>query len=75
MVDKIKNKGVKIIYCLTEEMIADFNTKPLQGKLFFYFRDKIMGIRTEDFDRYKAKYVESLKQYELYESEDNLNDI
>ena len=55
VVDKIKNKEVKIIYCPTEEMIVDFNTKPLQGKLFFYFRDKIMGIRKEDFGRYKAK--------------------
>ena len=75
VVDKIKNKGVKIIYCPTKEMIADFNTKQLQGKLFFYFRDNIMGICTKDFDRYKAKYVESLKLYELYESEDDLNDI
>ena len=35
VVDKIKNKGVKIIYCPTKKMIADFNMKPLQGKLFF----------------------------------------
>jgi hypothetical protein len=75
VVDKIKNKEVKIIYCPTEEMIADFNTKPLQGKLFFYFRDKIMGINKEHFARYKAKYVESLKQYGLYENEDDLDTI
>ena len=75
VVDKIKNKEVKIIYCPTEEMIADFNTKPLQGKLFFYFRDKIMGIRKEDFGRYKAKYIELLQQYGLYENEDDLDTI
>ena len=74
-VDKIKNKEIKVIYCPTEEMIADFNTKPLQGKLFFYFRDKIMGIREEDFKRYKDNFVESLKQYGLYEGDDDLYDL
>ena len=74
-VDKIKNKEIKVIYCPTEEMIADFNTKPLQGKLFFYFRDKILGIREEDYKRYKDNYVESLKQYELYDGDDDLYDL
>ena len=72
VVDKIKNKEVKIIHCPTEEMIADFNTKPLQGKLFLYFRNKIMGIRMEDFKRYKEKYMESLKRYGLCDEEDDL---
>ena len=36
MVDKIKNKEVKIVYCPTEKMIADFSIKPTQGKLFEY---------------------------------------
>ena len=74
-VDKIKNKEIKVIYCPTEEMIADFNTKPLQGKLFFYFRDKILGIREEDYKRYKDNYVESLKQYGIYEGDDDLYDL
>ena len=72
VVDKIKNKEVKIIHCPTEEMIADFNTKPLQGKLFYYFRNKIMGIQTSDFKRYKDKYMESLKRYGLCDEEDDL---
>ena len=30
-------------YCLTELMLADFFTKPLQGAKFIEFRDIIMG--------------------------------
>ena len=75
MVDKIKNKEVKIVYCHTEEMVADYNTKPLQGSLFYYFRNKIMGIKNEDFKRYKDMYVESQKQYGLYKNKDDLYDL
>ena len=42
--DKIKNKEVSLEYCPTESMIADFFTKPLQGKLFKTFRDFILNI-------------------------------
>ena len=73
MVDyKIKNKKVKIVYCPTKELIADYNTKPLQGSLFYYYRNKVMGIRTEDFKKYKNNYIEILKQYKLYSDEDDL---
>ena len=56
-------------------MIADYNTKPLQGKLFYHFRNKIMGIKLEDFTKYKDNYVEILKQYELWDDEDDLYDL
>ena len=56
-------------------MIADYNTKPLQGKLFVNFRNKIMGIRTEDFPKYKDLYKEILERYDLYENEDDLFEI
>ena len=32
-----------IVYCPTEQMIADSLTKPLQGKAFAKFRDLLMG--------------------------------
>ena len=41
--DKVKQKEVKIQYCPTELMIADYFTKPLQGRLFHTLRDIIMG--------------------------------
>ena len=56
-------------------MIADFNTKPLQGALFYFFRNKIMGVKPEKFEKYKDNYVEILKQYDPYFGEDDLDDI
>jgi hypothetical protein len=32
-----------IEWCPTEDMVADFMTKPLQGSTFTRFRDLIMG--------------------------------
>ena len=43
MVDKVKNKEIEIKYCPTEFMIADYFTKPLQGKMFRAMRKVIMG--------------------------------
>jgi hypothetical protein len=42
--DRVEKEEVNIVYCPTEYMVADFFTKPLQGKLFIEFRNKIMGI-------------------------------
>ena len=41
--DRIASKEVKVEYCPTGEMIADYFTKPLQGSLFKKFRDFIMN--------------------------------
>ena len=42
--DRIATKDITLIHCPTEIMIADYFTKPLQGRLFEKFRDVIMGI-------------------------------
>jgi hypothetical protein len=42
--DRVCNKEIAIEYCPTEEMLADYFTKPLQGKQFYKFRDQIMNI-------------------------------
>ena len=55
-------------------MIANFNTKPLQGALF-YFSDKIMGVKPEDFKKHKDNNVKILKPYDLYFDKDDLYDI
>lgn len=39
--DRLEN--VKVIFCPTEYMVADFFTKPLQGKLFHYLKAIVMG--------------------------------
>jgi hypothetical protein len=42
--DCIARKDVAIQYCPTKDMVADYFTKPLQGELFYKFRDQIMGV-------------------------------
>ncbi|KAG7339953.1 reverse transcriptase RNA-dependent DNA polymerase [Nitzschia inconspicua] len=41
--DNISRGTCSVQYCPTEQMIADFFTKPLQGSLFRWMRDKILG--------------------------------
>ena len=43
--DRLTSEGIKIQYCPTERMIADFFTKPLQGSLFRKFRDIVLGYK------------------------------
>ena len=73
--DKIEKKELKLIYCPTEKMIADFSTKPLQGSKFIEFRDQMQGIRAEDYDDYKRQYIAVLKAYDLYENEEDLESL
>lgn len=43
MKDRIKNEKIIVTYCPTEQMLADFFTKPLQGSLFEKFKRVLMG--------------------------------
>lgn len=45
--DRIKNDEIRVVYCPTEAMIADFFTKPLQGSLFRILRHWIMNAHPE----------------------------
>ena len=42
--DRLAKDNIEIQYCPTQQMLADFFTKPLQGSLFKLLRDVIMGI-------------------------------
>jgi hypothetical protein len=42
--DRIGSGELKVQYCPTDEMLADFFTKPLQGAIFRRLRAKIMNI-------------------------------
>jgi hypothetical protein len=42
--DKLKLNDIEVAYCPTELMVADFFTKPLQGRLFKKLRRIIMGM-------------------------------
>ena len=41
--DRIKQGNISVCHCPTEKMIADYMSKPLQGKVFITFRNVIMG--------------------------------
>jgi hypothetical protein len=41
--DRIKKGNISVRHCPTEKMIADYMSKPLQGRLFILFREVIMG--------------------------------
>ena len=41
--DVLQREGIDLEYCPTAQMLVDFFTKPLQGKLFKLMRDVIMG--------------------------------
>ena len=43
MPDQVEKGNVSIKYCPTEDMVADFMSKPLQGAKFNKFHDMIMG--------------------------------
>ena len=43
--DRLTSEGIKVQYCPTERMIADFFTKALQGSLFGKFRDIVLGYK------------------------------
>jgi len=42
--NRIQMGEVRTEWCPTEDMVADFMTKPLQGSTFVRFRDLIMGV-------------------------------
>jgi len=56
---------LRIEYCPTESMLADFFTKPKQGTLFRLFRDVILGHRPiVDLIDYSVQSTESTERVE-----------
>jgi hypothetical protein len=43
LTDQIEKGNLEVLYCPTDLMLADYMSKPLQGKLFSKFRRQIMG--------------------------------
>ena len=50
--NRISGGYLRVDYCPTEKMLADFFTKPLQGKLFRVFRSMLMNIQQTYFPQY-----------------------
>ena len=53
--DQIQNKELKVVCCPTNEMVADFFTKPLQGCKFKKFRSMIVNIPDQEEISQKKK--------------------
>ena len=45
--DRIKAGDIRVAYCPTDEMVADFSTKPLQGSKFARIRYQILNVQAE----------------------------
>lgn len=45
--DLIERNELRIAYCPTDQMIADYMSKPLTGPKFEYFRNLIMNFQTK----------------------------
>ena len=45
--DLVEKQLIKVIYCPTTEMVADYLTKPPQSTLFDLIRNKIMGMSSQ----------------------------
>jgi histone deacetylase 1/2 len=52
--DRVDTEELKIEYLPTEDMIADFFTKPLQGELFKTLRGKVLGVKVDKKHSYIA---------------------
>ena len=75
--DHIQNKTLSLQHCPTNEMLADYFTKPLQGSLFIRLRNHIMGTEFEDGDpkthrsvlKYQDDYGNMLEYQDDFENQ------
>ena len=58
---------MNIVYRPTEKIVADFSSKPLQGKIFVVRRNDVLGICVDEFDTHKQWHKEDLQRYELWD--------
>ena len=67
-------KELTIEYCPTEYILAHISTKSLQGSLFQYFRDVIMGYRNI-FLLFSLQCFESMECIEILNKIPNSNNL
>ena len=57
--DKVKKGEITIDYCPTEDVLADYFTKPLQGSLFPRLRNAVIGVTDSEYLQYKTEFEEA----------------
>jgi hypothetical protein len=72
--DRIQLEGLDVQHCPTEQMLADFFTKPLQGSLFRKFRDVVMGDRHINSPK-EVKPTPSQERVGEHETPENIGDV
>ena len=56
--DRVDKGEFKIEYCPTYNMVADYFSKPLQGRVFKFMRDIIMGYKnTNDLSKFEPSPI------------------
>jgi len=68
MTDKIKKGEVKVAFCPTHNILADFFTKPLQGSMFVRMREKILNLpasENADAHRIVLEIVKNKKKLDV----------
>ena len=63
--DEVKWKNVTIVHCLTEDMVTDFYTKALKGKIFTTHRNAILGINEEYTPLYLKEYTAFIQSIDI----------
>ena len=75
--DRLGSEKIKVEYCPTEMMLADFFTKPLQGSLFRKFRDAVLGythiseLKQMTEEASPQERVRSQKEFQLQDSDES----
>jgi len=67
MVDKLKTSKVKEAFCPTTNMIEEFLTKPLQGRMFRKMRNNILNLldKKSMTDMHRSIYASTMQ--DLYQ--------
>ena len=63
--DKIKDKELSVVYCPTEDIVADLYIKPLQGSQFQKHRNTILGIAVGKISTYMTEYDNLIKSLNI----------
>ena len=67
IVDKIDKREVRITCCPKVEMVSDFSTKLLQGKIFVTHRNNMLGVTMEEHGRHKKWHREARQRCDLWD--------
>lgn len=54
--EKIQINRVSVMYKSTYDMVSDFLTKSLQGKIFAKYCDSLLGLEKGDYTSFYTKY-------------------